>query len=496
MPTVPARRSAPRSILLSCLLLLLLPAPRAVPRAAAAGKTPASAPAPAGSGDPLARAASLILGEEAVSGGAYAKLAWLTDRIGQRLSGSPGAAAAVAWALEEMRRDGLENVRAEKVMVPHWVRGTESAFLVSPVSQRLAVTALGMSDPTPSGGITAPVVEVASFDELHALGDRVHGKIVLYNKPIGARADGSGYGSAAGLRYRGAAEAAKQGAVATLIRSLGTLSARLVHTGAQGYLEGTPRIPAAAISAEDADLIHRLLSSGETVSVDLTLGCRTLPDAESANAVGELRGRSLPGEVVVIGGHMDSWDLGTGAIDDGAGVAVSMEALRILKKLDLRPRRTLRAVLFMNEENGGRGGQGYVEAHASELEKHVAAIESDSGAGHPLGFSVNAGPGGDATVRELAARLRGLGSTDIEAGGAGGSDIAPMLASGIPLLGLRQDMTEYFNWHHSAADTLDKVNPRDLADNAAAMAFMAYALAELKEPLPRIPPEARKDLDW
>jgi Zn-dependent M28 family amino/carboxypeptidase len=461
---------------------------------AAEGETKAAPAHPAEPGS-LSLIAARIVGEATASGGAYDKLAWLTDRIGPRLSGSPQAEAAVAWTLQEMRRDGLAGVRTEKVMVPHWVRGAEAASIVAPVSQHLAVTALGMSDPTPPGGVTAEVAEVASFDELHALGDKVRGKIVFYNKPIEAHADGSGYGSAAGLRYRGAAEAGKQGAVATLIRSLGTISARLVHTGTHAYEEGGPRIPAAAISAEDAELIHRLGAKGEAVKVHLTLGCKTLPDVESANVIGELRGRTLPGEVVVIGGHLDSWDLGTGALDDGAGVAVSMEALRILKKLNLRPRRTIRAVLFMNEENGSRGGKTYFETHRGEMEKHVAAIESDAGAGHPMGFSVKSGAGGEATLRSLAGRLARIGATTVEAGGEGGVDISPMLAAGVPLLGLRQDMTEYFDWHHTAGDTLDKVNPRDLADNAAALAFMAYALADLEVPLPRIPPEERESKD-
>jgi Zn-dependent M28 family amino/carboxypeptidase len=339
------------------------------------------------------------------------------------------------------------------------------------------------------------VVEVSSFDELHRLGEAVRGKIVLYNKPIFAHSKENGYGSAAGLRYRGAAEAAKQGAVATLIRSLGTLTARLVHTGSHGYEEGVPRIPAAAITAEDADLIHRLAAAGETVKVKLTLGCRILPDAESANVVGELRGRSLPDEVVVIGGHMDSWDQGTGAIDDGTGVAASMEALRLLKKLHLRPRRTIRVVLFMNEENGMRGGRGYLETHKAEMEKHVAAIEADSGAGPPEGFSINAGPGGDDTIRRLVRHLKSIGASSVDAGGDGGVDISPMLVAGVPLMGLHQGGDDYFHWHHSAADTLDKVEPRNLADATAALAFMAYAVADLDKPLPRIPLEARKEQD-
>ncbi|MCI0407864.1 MAG: M20/M25/M40 family metallo-hydrolase, partial [Acidobacteria bacterium] len=330
-----------------------------------------------------------IIGEEAVSQGAYTKLAYLTDRIGARLSGSPGAASAVTWATQEFRQDGLK-AYTEKVMVPHWVRGEEAASIIAPISKKLVLTALGMSIPTPADGLQGEILEAGSFEELHALGEKVRGKIVLYYRPMQRHPEGDDYGPAATLRYRGAVEAAKLGAVATLIRSVGTLSARLPHTGSHSYREGVEKIPAAALAAEDADLIHRLLASGETVRVKLVLRCRLLPDAESANVIGELRGRSRPEEFVVIGGHLDSWDLGTGAIDNGAGVAVSMEALRVLKKLNLRPKRTIRAVLFMNEENGGRGGKAYAEAHRKELSRHVAAIESDGGAGSPLGFGVTA----------------------------------------------------------------------------------------------------------
>jgi hypothetical protein len=266
-----------------------------------------------------------IIGEEAVSQGAYAKLAYLTDRIGARLSGSPGAEAAVAWATEEFRRDGLK-AYTEKVMVPHWVRGEEAASILSPIARRLVITALGMSIPTPEGGVRGEIIEAGSFEELHALGERVRGKIVLYYRPMKRQPDGDDYGPAATLRYRGAAEAAKLGAVATLIRSVGTLSARLPHTGSHSYEEGVEPIPAAALAAEDADLIHRLIASGEQVQVKMILGCRILPDAESANVIGELKGRLRPEEFVVIGGHLDSWDLGTGAIDDGAGTADFGEA--------------------------------------------------------------------------------------------------------------------------------------------------------------------------
>jgi hypothetical protein len=433
-----------------------------------------------------------LIGEEAVSQGAYAKLAYLSDRIGPRLSGSAGAAAAVTWTAAELKRDGLSNVRTEKIMVPHWVRGEEKAEVLAPYKGPAAVTALGMSVPTPPGGVTGDIVEVSSFEELKALGETVRGKIVLYYKPMRRHPDGESYGAAATLRYRGAAEAGKLGAVAMLIRSLGTLSASLPHTGGQAYAEGVEPIPAAALAAEDADRIHRILATGDTVRMRLTLGCKTLPDAESANVIAELRGRARPEEIVVIGGHLDSWDLGTGAIDDGAGVAISMEALRMLKKLNLIPRRTIRVVLFMNEENGNRGGKGYAEAHKEELERHVAAIESDSGAGRPLGFDVLAGEGAVHRIADLASHLESLGATEA-AEGEGGVDIGPMRSAGVPLLGLRQDMTEYFDWHHTAADTLDKVDPRLLADNAVAMAFMAYALAELDPPLARIPEAKRAD---
>lgn len=435
---------------------------------------------------------SRIIGEESVSQGAYAKLEYLTDRIGARLSGSPGAAAAVSWAAEEFRRDGLK-VSTEKVMVPHWVRGEESGSILSPITRKLVLTALGMSIPTPPEGVQGEIIEVGSFDALHALGEKVRGKIVLYSVPMKRHPEGDDYGPGATLRYRGAAEAAKLGAVAALIRSVGTLAARLPHTGVQAYVDGVEKIPTAALASEDADLIHRLVASGERVRVKINLGCSTLPDAESANVIGELRGRSIPGEFVVIGGHLDSWDLGAGAIDDGAGVAVSMEALRIIKKLNLRPKRTIRAVLFMNEENGNRGGKAYAADHRHELDRHVAAIESDGGAGAPQGFGVTAGKGALERVAQLALALQGVANAQGVKAGGGGVDIGPMREVGVPLLSLRQDMTYYFDYHHTAADTLDKVDRRDLADNAVAMAYMAWALANLDPPLARIPEDQRQD---
>ncbi len=427
------------------------------------------------------------------SDGAYRKLAWMCDRIGPRLSGSENLEKAVSWCSDEMKRDGLDNVHTEKVMVPHWVRGEASGQIVTPTPHPMAILALGMSDGTKPEGITAEVVEVRSFDELKAIGDRAKGKIVLFNKPIYANGGADrGYGSAVGLRYSGAAAAAKAGAVGMMIRSLATADLRIPHTGAMAYEDGVPHIPAAAIAPEDAELIHRFLDAGETVKVTFTLSCKTLPDAESANVIGEIRGSEAPDEIVVIGGHLDSWDVGTGAHDDGAGCAISMEALRLIRSLGLKPKRTIRAVLFTNEENGLRGGKAYAETHAAELGEHVAAIESDSGGARPLGFGVSAGPGGTDIVKKLAAPFARFDADDVQEGG-GGADISPMAAAGVPQLGLRQDSTHYFDIHHTIADTLDKVDAHDLAMNATAMAVMAWQLANLDPPLPRYVPPKTED---
>jgi hypothetical protein len=452
---------------------------------AAAGPEPVAAPRLLES---YGAAAGRIIGAEAVEGQAYTILEHLADHIGPRLSGSANAQAAVAWTAERLRSYGLD-VRTEPVLVPHWVRGEEQAEIVSPAPQRILITALGGSEPTPEGGITAEVVESVGLEGLAALGpDGVRGKIVLFNGPMTARGM-EGYGPAVVQRTRGAAEAARLQAVASIVRSVGTLSARLVHTGAMNYEAGVPRIPAAAVAAEDADLIHRLLASGHTVRLRLRLGCRTLPDVLSANVVADLRGRERPDEVVVIGAHLDSWDLGTGAIDDGAGVAMVMETLRLLKALGLVPRRTIRGVLYMNEENGLRGAKAYAEAHAAEAARHVAALESDSGAARPTGWSATVGSGGLEVLKEMARLVAPLGAEAVTAGG-GGADIEPLHAAGVPLLGLRLDANRYFDWHHSPADTLDKVDARELASGAAALAVAAYVLADMPQPLPRpSPPE-------
>jgi carboxypeptidase Q len=417
-------------------------------------------------------------------GRSWALLQHLTDRIGPRLSGSEGAEEAVRWTAERLRAEGLET-RLEAVLVPRWVRGEETAELTGALPRRLVVTALGGSVPTPPDGIAAEVVVVDGLEGLRALGgERVKGRIVLFNRAMGAGAF-SGYRQVVDQRSRGASEAARRGAVASIVRSVGTLSARLVHTGAVTYTEGVPPIPAAAIAAEDADLIARLAADGGSPpTVRLRLGCRTLPDAPSHNVVADLRGRERPDEVVLIGAHLDSWDLGTGAHDDGAGVAMVMDALRILKSTGLVPRRTVRGVLFMNEENGLRGGRAYAADHAAELPRHVAAIEADSGGYSPQGWSANVDPEGLETLRAVAAALAPIGATQITAGG-GGADIGPMRPARVPLMSLQMASERYFDWHHTPADTLDKVDPGDLARSTAAMAAMAYLLAEMPQTLPR-----------
>ncbi len=430
--------------------------------------------------------AGRIVTDEVAHGRAYEELLTLADRFGMRLSGSPGYEAAARWAVEEFRRNGADRAWTEKVMVPHWVRGVERGEIVSPAEAPMALTALGMSDPTPAGGVTAEVVEVHDFDELRAAGEKVKGKIVLYNRPILPDArDEHGYGFVSGLRHGGASEAAKLGAVAMLIRSLGTANFRLPHTGMTHYEDGVPHIAAAAISAEDADRIHRFLAGGEPVRVHLELGCRNLPDVESVNVLAEIRGSERPEEIVLIGAHLDAWDLGSGAIDDAAGCAMILETMRLVKALGLKPHRTIRAVLFANEENGLRGGKAYAEGHKGELARHVAAIEVDSGGSRPLGFGVKAGPGWEEVTREIATGLSAIGADQITAGG-GGADISPMAEAGVPMLGERQDTTHYFDYHHSAADTPDKVDPADLAKGTAALAVMACGLADVAGTLPRI----------
>jgi carboxypeptidase Q len=377
-----------------------------------------------------------------------------------------------------MRADGLENVRGEPVMVPHWVRGAESAELVTPRRKPMAMLGLGGSVATPPAGITAPVLVVTSFDDLARRAAEARGRIVLFDVPF------TEYRQTVAYRSGGASAAAKAGAVAMLLRSVASFSMNTPHTGSLRYDTTTARIPAAAITVEDALLLHRMQSRGVTPTVRLVMSAQTLPDAPSRNLVAELRGRELPDEVVVMGGHIDSWDVGQGAMDDAGGVVAAWEAVRLMKQLGLRPRRTVRVVGWTNEENGTRGGQGYRAAHAAEVDKHVFALESDNGVFRPLGIAAVGTDSALAMLRRIAPLLARIGADSVLKGG-GEADIGPLLAAGVPGAGLEVDGTRYFWYHHTNADTPDKLNPAEVARCVAVMAVYAYVLAEMPERLPR-----------
>lgn len=426
---------------------------------------------------------------------AFNQVQHLSDSIGPRISGSPQAQAAVEYVASELRKLGLE-VRLEKVMVPHWVRGVETGELVQypgqapGTTQKLLLTALGPSVATPPQGITAEVVVAESFDELRALGrDQVAGKIVVFHEPFDHQMAAIGFGlsayeQAVEYRGRGASEAAKLGAVASLIRSAGNADYRVTHTGAMSYADGAPKIPAGALAAEDADLIARLAKQGP-VRMHLTLTPQTLPDAVSYNVIADIKGSQHPEQVVIVSGHLDSWDLGTGAIDDAAGVGVAMEVANLVHQLKLKPKRTLRIVAWMNEENGLKGGFGYAADHKAELGNLVAAIESDLGAGHPVGINFKGKEEALPLLRPIAEILQGSRAGILRLNDDTGSDIWPLSQAGVPTLSPIQDARAYFDYHHTAADTFDKILPQELRENAAVMAVLGYALANLPTPLPR-----------
>jgi carboxypeptidase Q len=412
---------------------------------------------------------------------AYARLGRLVDQFGARFSGSASLEAAIDWILGEMKSDGLQHIRGEPVMVPHWVRGTESAALVRPRPLALAMLGLGGSVATPAAGITAPVLVVTSFKDLEARSREARGKIVLFDVPF------TTYQETVHYRLGGASAAARAGAVACLIRSVASFSIRSPHTGTMRYDSTVARrVPAAALSTEDAAMLHRFQDRGQPVVVRLTMLGRTLPDARSRNVVAEIPGRERPDEVVVLGGHIDSWDVGQGAMDDGGGSVAAWEAVRLIQQLGLKPRRTIRVVLWTNEENGGRGALAYRDAHGAELANHVLGIESDNGTFSPHGFRFS---GSDAAlsrlkqIEPLLARV-GAGHVDKEPDSPE-ADIAPLVERGVPGLGLDVDRTRYFWFHHSQGDTLDKLDPAELARCVAALAVMAFTVADLPDGLPR-----------
>src|SRR6188508_1921034 len=413
--------------------------------------------------EPYRDATGRLLGEAIGSDAAWQRLAYLGDTYGHRLSGSPNLDAAIKWAVEEMKRDGLENVHTEPVKVPHWVRGRESLEITGAIPQPLVMLGLGNSVGTPPAGIEAELVVVRSFEELDAARDRVKGRVVLFNVPF------TSYGDTVRFRAAGPSRAGALGAVAMLIRAVGPAGLRTAHTGALTYMDGQPQIPAAAVSHEDAARLQRMVDRGTTVRLKLMMEARFLPDADSANVVGEIRGRELPDEVVVVGGHFDSWDVGTGSTDDGGGCIATWEALRLMKKLNLRPRRTVRVVLWTNEENGGRGGLAYRDAHAEELPNHVMMLESDGGVFRPTGFGFSGSDAARGRVRDIATLLGGIKADNIGPAG-GGADIGPSVQhAGIPAMSLEVE-GNYFLIHHTPADTIDKIDPIDISRSTAAIA--------------------------
>src|SRR5881275_920371 len=426
---------------------------------------------------------------------AYRQVAHLSNNIGPRLTGSAQAAKAVEYVASELKAIGCE-VQFEGVMVPHWVRGEEAAVLIqfpgqaANTTQKIVLCALGNSVATPKEGIEAEVLVIKNFDELKSMPrERVAGKIVLFNYPFDKQMAAEGrsfqaYGEAVVYRSDGPSAAARQGAVACLIRSVGGADYRLPHTGMTDYAADAPKIPAGAVTAEDADLIATLVPQGP-VKMKLILTPQTLPDVESANVIADIKGSEHPEQVIIVSGHLDSWDLGTGAIDDGAGIAVSMEVANLIQKLHLKPKRTIRVIAWMNEENGSAGSKQYAKDHEKDWANHFATMETDGGAGHPIGLNIKAKPEVKAMLKPVAAILQESGAGMLSLAEHAGADIEPMEKAGVPAFAPIQDSRFYFNYHHTPADTLDKIVPKELAENSAIVAVWASAMANMEQPLPR-----------
>ncbi len=409
----------------------------------------------------------------------------LCDEVGPRYPCTPGDVAGVAWAQEALRRAGAERVRAEPAAATLWERGAESCTLLLPRKQGVVLSALGGSVGTGEGGIEAEVIAFTSLDALDAAHpDEVAGKIVYLHHVMPRLRDGTGYNMGGAVRMNGPSRAAKKGAVACLVRSIGTDTLRAAHTGALFYHDGVPQIPAAALAIPDADLLFRSIEAGASVRALLSLGCSPMPVGESANVIGEIPGTDRADEIVLIGAHLDSWDLGTGALDDGAGCAVAIEVARLCAALPSRPRRTLRVALFANEELGSGGGHAYARAHAAEMPRHAVAMEVDQGDGRPWALRVPALGREGAVTRALLQGLAPLG-IELDPGIArGGVDIAPLAHLGVPFVDLRQDATRYFDFHHTANDVLESVSRADLDDATVAFATAIWVLANADERLP------------
>ncbi len=444
-------------------------------------------------------AASRLINAALADKEAYARLTYLCDRIGNRLSGSPALDQAVAWSVAQMKAAGLTNVQTIPAKVPHWVRGQESAQILAPVERPLHMLGLGMSVATPPEGITADALVVSNFDELAAAGEKVKGKIVVYNVPY------EGYGKTVIYRAIGPSRAAKMGAVAVLVRSITPLAMQIPHTGSLSYDPSVPKIPAAAISIEDAMLLDRIQHSGDTPRIHLAMQAHMEPDVESADVMGEIPGSERPQEVVVMGGHLDSWDVGEGAQDDGSGIMASLEAAVLIKRAGLHPKRTIRVVFWVNEENGSHGAEAYRAWVGDQIHNHVAAIEMDGGAERPTGFGYSTfryvrGTSMNMTApqmtraqqqslticEQISALLQQIDATHVRPFG-GGEDIAPLTRDGVPSLSPATVGAHYFDWHHTITDTLDKVNPEDFNRDIAVLSVLAYVLADMPGQLSGMP---------
>lgn len=496
-----------KAVTASLLALCLLVEPGSLAQMASPGVQP---PGMASKPGPLAAkyksAADKILQAAMTDEDGYAALTYLCDHIGKRLSGTPQLNLAVSWGADLMRKGGLEHVQVQPVMVPHWVRGEEAANLVSPIAKPLHMLGLGMSVGTQKGGITAPVIFVHTFAELDALPDaQVKGKIVAFNPGW------HGYGIGSMYRIGGPSRAAAKGAAAVLVRSATGLAMQTPHTGTLQYDEKQPKIPAAALSVEDALMIERLTQEGP-VQIHLQMDAHVEPEIQAGNVLGEIVGSEHPEQVVVLGGHIDSWDVGQGAQDDGSGIMVAFEAVSLLHKLGLKPKRTIRVVFWVNEENGGAGGRAYRKFVGDKIKDQVAAIEMDGGAEKPLGIgygsfggtrrpapSVPGAAASAATIgapsfdekllspeekqsfaylKDLASLLVKIGADTVSPGG-GGSDIGPLTADGVPALSPRTVGEHYFDWHHTEADTLDKVDSDSFKKNTALLSVLTYVLADM-----------------
>ena len=419
-----------------------------------------------------------IISHSSTDSTAYKRLAYICDTFGPRLSGSKNLENSIDWILKEMVKDGLDNVSGEKVKVPVWIRGDESIELLKPFKKDLSMLGLGGSISTSKSGITSELIVVNNFDELEKKANEIKGKIVLFNAPF------TTYGETVSYRYYGASRAASKGAVASLVRSIGSWSMYTPHTGVMAYDQKFKKIPHAAITIEDAMMLGRLSDRNEKIIVKLKMGTKNLPDKWSRNIIGEIIGTKFPEEIVVIGGHIDSWDVGQGAHDDAGGCVAAWEALRLLKKMGIMPKRTIRCVLWTNEENGGMGNKAYRDMHLEELDNHILAIESDGGVFAPKGFGFTGSEKAKIIASEIHQLMTPIGANHLSDGGRA-ADTAPLNDLGVPVMSLKVEEEKYFWYHHTEADTFDKVDFKEFNNCVAAMTIMAFIVADLPERLPR-----------